>query len=107
MDYTVNELLVLKSSLTSYKVTLERRMSECIRRRTDEVRYGDNEVRKTTDEPRFDSGEIDKRITEINLALFDIDRAIKVANAKTMVNVNVDIRQLISPLTPLPFTQDK
>ena len=106
MDYTVNELLVLKSALSSYKVTLERRLSECIRRRTDEVRY-DNAVRKTTDEPRFDSAEIDKRLTEINLALFDIDRAVKVANAKTIVNVSVDIRQLISPLTPLPFAQEK
>jgi len=105
MEATVNELLVLKNTLQTRKAEVQSLLRLCVARRVNEVRY-EEEVRKTIDESRYDPNDLEIRNTELSTALFELDRAIKVANAKTVVNVeNVDIATLLAPVKPRPWVE--
>lgn len=57
--------------------------------------YGD---RVQTTEPKYDVKVLDKRVVEIQNALFQIEQAIKQANALTDINIDVDLTVLMRPL---------
>lgn len=49
-------------------------------------------------EPTYDIKQIDKKCAELTTALFKIDRAVKEANAKTQVELDVDYDALVKPI---------
>ena len=49
-------------------------------------------------EPTYDIKQIDKKCAELTTALYKIDRAIKEANAKTKVELDVDYDALVKPI---------
>lgn len=57
--------------------------------------YGD---RVQTTEPKYDVKVLDKRVVEIQNALFQIEQAIKQANALTNIDIDVDLTILMRPL---------
>jgi K+-sensing histidine kinase KdpD len=49
-------------------------------------------------EPTYDIKQIDKKCALITTALFNIDQAIKEANAATKIEIDVDYNELVKPL---------
>lgn len=49
-------------------------------------------------EPMYDIKQIDKKCALITTALFNIDQAIKEANAATKVEIDVDYVELVKPI---------
>lgn len=107
MEATVNELLVLKNTLATRKNEIIRLTGQCVSRRVDEVKYAEtDEVRRTVNESRYDPNDLEVRNSELTTAIFNIDCAIKVANAKTVVKVDgVNVGALLAPVTPRPWTE--
>jgi hypothetical protein len=54
--------------------------------------------KETTEEPTYDIKLVDKKCAMITTALFKIDQAIKEANAKTKVELDVDYDALVMPI---------
>jgi hypothetical protein len=95
-EFTVNQLLVMKKSLTERRNQLKElvRQSAVTRSQT----FGGQ---TNTEEAKYDVAEVDKRVTEIEMALFHIDGKIKESNAKTVVAVPVEFDTLMSPIKKL------
>ncbi len=53
---------------------------------------------ETTTTPQYDVKFVDKKITQLQNTLFKLNGAIKEANAKTPVNINLDVDELLAPL---------
>ena len=53
---------------------------------------------QSTKEPMYDVCEVDVKITQLENFLYLADSAIKEANAKTEVDLTVDINSLLEPL---------
>lgn len=49
-------------------------------------------------EPTYDIKQIDRKCAELTTALYKIDRAIKEANAKTQVTLDVNYDELVKPI---------
>jgi len=94
---TINEWLVIKKVLMERKADLKNiRIQTAVKTKTTQ-RYGDNTTEESN-EPQYDTKSIDRRITEIQNADLAIDAAIKQSNAKTELELNVDVEQLLSPM---------
>lgn len=106
MKSTVNELLVLKNALQQRRNEIQSLTRSCVRRSVNEVQYGESkETRIHIDESRYDPNDLEERNSELSVAIFEIDRTIKVANAKTKVEVSgLDVKALLSPVKPRPWT---
>jgi hypothetical protein len=94
---TVNEFLVLKKVFAERKNDLKQiRLQTTVKTKTTR-RYNDETTEETVD-PQYDTKAIDRRVTEIQNAELAIDSAIKQSNATTILNVNVDVEKLLSPM---------
>lgn len=91
---TVNAWLSMKNSLQSRLSELKDLKGNATTRHISE--YSDG--RKDITEPTYDIKSIDKKCAQITTALFKIDRAIKEANAKTKVELDVDYDTLVMPI---------
>jgi hypothetical protein len=58
--------------------------------------FGSEET--TQKEPQYDVKELDKKIIQLQNFLFKADSAIKQSNAKTEINLKVDVDSLLEPL---------
>ena len=111
VKHTVNELLVMKVSLQKRLGECQRLQMGCMRRSVCERTVHDASDTTTTtrdvDESRYDPNDLELKCSEINFALFEIDRAIKVANASTVVEVDVEFKNLLAPVPPRPWTESE
>lgn len=76
MQLTINQALVMRKSLIERRNQLKELVESVAKDKFS--MYGDKE---TKEKAAFDIGGADKMKTEIDLALFDLDSAIKQANA--------------------------
>jgi hypothetical protein len=58
----------------------------------------DSDKVQKTDEPQYDVKAVDRKIMELENFLFRADSKIKTANARTTVDLEVDVDQLLQPL---------
>ena len=106
MQNTVNELLVLKSALQKRQGQIQSLLAQACRRTVSEYPYREPDQRqREVSESRYDHDDLEHKNSELNFAIFDIDRVIKVANAKTVVDVDIDIKTLMAPVTPRPWQE--
>ena len=91
---TVNELLVLMS-------TVRKRISDLNAVRLEvsskETRFFGNNEQKVT-EPQYDVKMVDRKIVELQNFLYEADAKIKQTNAKTKVDMEVDVKSLLEPM---------
>lgn len=92
MKPTVNELLVTMKIIRERLGDLKALRSDTAIRRTF---LGTS---NSTDEPQYDVKKVDKKIVELQNFLALADAKIKSVNAKTEVDVEVDLNNLLSPL---------
>ena len=52
----------------------------------------------TINEPQYDVKKVDRKVMELENFLFRADSKIKTANARTLVDLDVDVDQLLQPL---------
>ena len=102
MEATINELLVLKGTLTQRRSEIQTLIRQCVRRTVNEYKY-ETETRVTTDESRYDPDDLEVINSELQMAIYNIDLAIKVAKAKTVTTVDVDVQKLLEPIKPKPW----
>ena len=89
---TVNELMVLMKSIRDRLAGLRAMRSQVS---TTDRWLGD--AQKII-EPVYDVKKLDKKIVELENFLFRADSKIKTANAKTVVDLPVDVDKLLEPL---------
>lgn len=108
MRNTVNELLVLKAVLQKRQGQVQNLLTHACRRTVSEYPYREPEQRqREVSESRYDPDDLEHKNAELNLALYEIDRVIKVANAITVVEVEVDVKSLLAPVKPRPWRPDE
>ena len=90
---SVNAWLSMKNSLQSRLAEVKDMKGMASSRRV--TKYTD---REDITEPTYDIKQIDKKCAMLTTALFKIDRAIKEANAKTQVDLDVDYDELVKPI---------
>ncbi len=90
---SVNAWLSMKNSLQARLSELKDMKSSASTRQVN--RY---EGHEQITEPTYDIKQIDRKCAEITAALFKIDRAIKEANARTTVDLEVDYDALVKPI---------
>ena len=94
MRPTINQAIAFQNQLN-------KRLGELVQLRnqvsTKETRYfGGND--KTVTEPQYDVKKLDSKITKIQNALFLLDSEIKATNAKTVVDLEIVVEDLLSPI---------
>jgi molecular chaperone DnaK (HSP70) len=92
---TINQALVMRKSLIERRNQLKELVDSVSK--TKFSLYGEKE---TKEEAAFNIQDTDTMKTAIDLALFDIDSAIKQANAKAMIELpqGFDFRALMTPI---------
>lgn len=90
---TVNELMsfmkMLRERLSSLRDLRHKSSVRVIRFVQDD---------QTVEEPLYDVAEVDKKIVEIENFLFLADGKIKMINAKTVVDMDIDVDNLLAPV---------
>ncbi len=91
---TVNELLVLMKAI---RERLNGLRAMRLQVSTKERFFLNREENKVI-EPEYNVKALDKKISELELWLFKADSAIKQSNAKTKVDIEIDVDKLLEPL---------
>ena len=94
MKLTVNKLLSMQKIVRERLNELKNLRSEVSKK---ERTFFGNEDKKIV-EPMYDVKEVDRKITKLERFLMDSDFSIKESNAKTKVEINVDVDDLLSPI---------
>jgi hypothetical protein len=94
MKLTVNKLLSMQKIVRERLNELKNLRSEVSKK---ERTFFGNEDKKVV-EPMYDVKEVDKKITKLERFLMDSDFSVKESNAKTKVEINVDVDDLLSPI---------
>ena len=94
--------LTINSGLALQK-TLRNRLNELIRLRdsvakTETTTYYTEPRSETRVDVKYDIKYVDKKVTELENVLFKLDSAIKTANAKTQLEIEVDVDKHLAPL---------
>jgi len=98
MNLTVNQAMALEKAVKSRLSQLRSLRSE-VATKTETKWYTSNDRDKQeTITPQFDVKAVDKKVTELEYVLFKMDGEIKQSNAKTEINVEVDVETLLAPL---------
>jgi intein/homing endonuclease len=88
---TVNEAMVLAKAIRGRYAELSSLRSSCANRET----YFDP---KKVIEPTYDIKALDKRCVELENFLLQVDTAIKQSNAITTIEVDADVKSLLTPI---------
>lgn len=89
---TVNEAMVLTKTMRGRLGELSSLRAQCSTR---ETYFGD---KGRVIEPTYDMKILDKKCVLIENFLFEVDRIIKQSNAVTVIEVDADVKDLLSPL---------
>lgn len=90
---SINAWLSMKNSLQSRLAELKEMKGNASTRIIS--RY---DGRENITEPMYDIRQIDKKSALITTALFNIDQAIKEANAATKIEIDIDYAELVKPI---------
>lgn len=94
---TINELMALMKTVRERVSSLKSlRQQVAVKERRMWKTSGELE---SVDEPQYDVKAVDKKIMELENFLFKADAKIKTANARTTVDLEIDVDQLLQPLT--------
>ncbi len=94
---TVNEAMVLIKALRERIGDLKQiRLSVTVKSKTRRI-YG-TETSEEDNEPQYDAKAVDKKITELQNFLFLADAKIKQSNARTEIDLDADVGNLLAPL---------
>jgi len=91
---TINELLVCMSIVRKRINDLSEIRKEVSKK---ERRFFGNEETSVI-EPQYDVKAVDKKITDLQNFLYEADSKIKQSNAKTKVDIEVDVKVLLEPI---------
>ena len=91
---TINEVLVLQKAVRTRMEELRGLRNQVARRES--YLYGQDE--KKVIEPQYDVKAVDKKITELETFLYKSESLVKNSNAKTEVELTVDVDKLLAPL---------
>jgi hypothetical protein len=92
-SYTINRALVLGKAVRERLAEL-RALRNSIA--TTETWYQAENRRET--KPNYDVKEVDKKCVELENFLLDLDSEIKQSNAINTINIDVDVKTLLTPL---------
>ena len=96
---TINEAMVLLRTIRERISSLSSiRNANATRTRTFSYLGGGEPKEQITVEPQYDPKAVDAKIVELEGMLFKIDTAIKRANAKTEIGIEVDIDKILEPI---------
>lgn len=96
---TINEAMVLLRTIRERINSLTSiRNANSVRTRTFSYLGGGEPKEQVTTEPQYDPKIVDAKIVELEGMLFKIDTAIKRANAKTEIGVEIDIDKILEPI---------
>ena len=94
---TINEAMVLIKVVRERIQDLKQvRLSVVVKSRTRKM-YG-TEQEEEINEPQYDAKAIDKKVTELQNFIFQADAKIKQSNAKTEIDIDVNVGNLLAPL---------
>jgi hypothetical protein len=94
MQYTINEAMVLSKALRGRLAELSSLRETCATKTT----YYSSEKDKVI-EPQYDVKMLDARCVNIENFLLQVETKIKQSNAITMISVDNDARDLMTPLS--------
>lgn len=97
MKLTINSALALSDTVKARINELRMLRSEVSVKRTTKNTY-ENRIDESVEEPQFDVKKVDVKITELENFMFSLTSAIKTANAKTEVGIEVDVDKLLAPI---------
>lgn len=97
MKLTINSALALSDTVKARISELRMLRSEVSVKRTTKNTY-ENRIDESVEEPQFDVKKVDVKITELENFMFSLTSAIKTANAKTEVGIEVDVDKLLAPI---------
>ncbi len=96
---TINESMVLLRTIRDRINSLTSiRNANATRTKTYSYLGGGEPKEQVTTEPQYDPRVVDAKIVELEGMLFKIDTAIKRANAKTEIGIEVDIDKILEPI---------
>lgn len=94
---TVNEAMVLIKTVRERMQDLKQiRLSVTVKTKT-RRNYG-NESTEEDNEPQYDAKAVDRKVTELQNFIFLADAKIKQANARTEIDLDTDVGNLLAPL---------
>lgn len=94
-ELTINEAIALINQLKSRKSALSAMRQEVSTKESHW--YG--EQRQKIVEPQYDVKSLDQKIVELDNWLFQLDAAVKAANARTTLGLKVPVEELLKPLS--------
>ena len=96
---TINEAMCLQRTIRERMNSLTSiRNANISTTRTFSYLGGGEPKEQITIEPKYDPKAVDAKIVELEGMLFKIDTAIKRANAKTEIGIEVDIDKILEPI---------
>jgi len=93
MVKTVNEVLIIMKAVRERISDLKNLRSEVSKK---ERFFGSSEK---TIEPQYPVADVDRRIVVLQNWLYGADAKIKESNARTMIDFDVDLNELLKPLS--------
>ena len=99
MSLTISEGMVLQRTINQRKNDLHSiRNNNLVKTRTWNY-LGDGQPKERVEvEPQYDPKMVDAKIVELETFLFKLDAAIKRANAKATIGIEVDVDKLLEPI---------
>lgn len=98
METTLSKALEMQKALKDRKKQLD----ELLKETSTETSWRDTSQKEKR--PLYDVVKVDEKVTEINNALFEIAASIKYINAITKIDVPIDFKTLMGPISPLSKT---
>jgi hypothetical protein len=92
MEMTVSKLLEMQKAFKDRRKQLE----ELLKEASCETSWRDSSQKEKR--PLYSPIKVDEKLTKINNALFEIASEIKQANARTIITVQVNFEDLMSPI---------
>ena len=98
-NLTISEGMVLQRSISQRRNDLQTIRNKNLVKTREWSYLGDGQPKERTEtEPQYDPKIVDAKIVELETFLFKLDAAIKRANAKATIDVEVDVDELLAPI---------
>lgn len=97
MKITINQALVLGKTIKE-RINELRSLRNSSLTRVIYFDTVDSSKEKRVEEPQYDPKKVDRKCVELENFIFAMDSAIKQANAQTIVDIDGDVKTLLSPL---------
>jgi len=98
-NLTISEGMVLQRTISQRKNDLCSIRNSNLNKRREFSYLGDGQPKERIEtEPQYDPKVVDAKIVELETFLFKLDAAIKRANAKAVIGIEVDVDKLLEPI---------